>query len=43
MDKGSIIAKLREHEPELKAAGIEHLRLLARLRAVKLRRSPTSI
>ena len=27
MDKGFVIAKLREHEPELKAAGIVHLRL----------------
>lgn len=27
MDKSAIIAKLREYEPELKAAGIEHLRL----------------
>jgi uncharacterized protein len=27
MDKSSIIAKLREHESELKAAGIEHLTL----------------
>jgi hypothetical protein len=27
MDKTSIIATLREHEPELKAAGIEHLLL----------------
>jgi predicted nucleotidyltransferase len=25
MDKSSIVAKLREHEPELKAAGIRHL------------------
>jgi predicted nucleotidyltransferase len=25
MDKSTIIAKLREHEDELKAAGIEHL------------------
>ena len=25
MDKSTIIAKLREHESELKAAGIEHL------------------
>ena len=25
MDKSAIIAKLREHEGELKAAGIEHL------------------
>src|SRR5579872_5971790 len=25
MDKSTIIAKLREHEAELKAAGIEHL------------------
>jgi predicted nucleotidyltransferase len=25
MDKGTILAKLREHEDELKAAGIEHL------------------
>src|SRR5580700_7194358 len=25
MDKSSIIAKLREHESELKAAGIQHL------------------
>jgi predicted nucleotidyltransferase len=27
MDKSTIIAKLREYEPELKAAGIEHLLL----------------
>jgi predicted nucleotidyltransferase len=27
MDKGSVIDKLREHEPELRAAGIVHLRL----------------
>lgn len=27
MDKDSVITKLREHEPELKAAGIVHLRL----------------
>ena len=27
MDKSTIIAKLREHESELKAAGIEHLSL----------------
>jgi predicted nucleotidyltransferase len=27
MDKDFVIAKLREHEPELKAAGIVHLRL----------------
>ena len=27
MDKLTIVAKLRDHEPELKAAGIEHLRL----------------
>jgi predicted nucleotidyltransferase len=27
MDKSTIIAKLREHQGELKAAGIEHLRL----------------
>jgi predicted nucleotidyltransferase len=27
MDKSTIIAKLREHEDELKAAGIEHLLL----------------
>jgi len=27
MDKSTIIAKLREHEGELKAAGIEHLSL----------------
>src|SRR2546421_978599 len=25
MDKFTILAKLREHEPELKAAGVEHL------------------
>jgi len=25
MDKSSVIAKLREHESELKAAGVEHL------------------
>ena len=25
MDKSSIVAKLREHESELKAAGVEHL------------------
>jgi predicted nucleotidyltransferase len=25
MDKNQVIAKLREHEPELKAAGVEHL------------------
>ncbi|MEP6715326.1 MAG: nucleotidyltransferase domain-containing protein [Terriglobia bacterium] len=25
MDKSTIVDKLREHEPELKAAGIEHL------------------
>ena len=25
MDKDQVIAKLREHEPELKAAGVEHL------------------
>ena len=25
MDKSTIVAKLREHESELKAAGIEHL------------------
>jgi len=27
MDKGYVIETLRKHEPELKAAGIEHLRL----------------
>ena len=27
MDKSSIIAKLREHEEELRAAGVEHLSL----------------
>ncbi len=27
MDKGQIISKLREHEEELKAAGVLHLRL----------------
>jgi hypothetical protein len=27
MDRENVIAKLREHEPELKAAGIVHLRL----------------
>jgi uncharacterized protein len=27
MDRDYVIAKLREHEPELKAAGIVHLRL----------------
>jgi predicted nucleotidyltransferase len=27
MDKEHVITKLREHEPELKAAGIVHLRL----------------
>jgi predicted nucleotidyltransferase len=27
MDRDGVIAKLREHEPELKAAGIVHLRL----------------
>ena len=27
MDKEYVIAKLREHEPELKASGIVHLRL----------------
>jgi predicted nucleotidyltransferase len=27
MDKDYVITKLREHEPELKAAGIVHLRL----------------
>ncbi len=27
MDKVSVIEKLREHEPELRAAGIVHLRL----------------
>lgn len=27
MDRSTIIAKLREHEPELKAAGIDHLLL----------------
>ena len=27
MDKGSVIQTLREHEPELRAAGIVHLRL----------------
>ena len=27
MDRDRVIAKLREHEPELKAAGIVHLRL----------------
>ena len=25
MDKDKVIAKLREHQPELKAAGVEHL------------------
>ena len=25
MDKSTIVAKLREHESELKAAGVEHL------------------
>jgi hypothetical protein len=25
MDREQIVAKLREHEPELKAAGVEHL------------------
>ena len=36
MDRDSVITKLREHEPELKAAGIVHLRLhgsLARMAA----------
>lgn len=27
MDREQIVAKLREHEPELKAAGVEHLLL----------------
>ncbi len=27
MDKGSVIETLRQHEPELRAAGIVHLRL----------------
>jgi predicted nucleotidyltransferase len=27
MDRDAVITKLREHEPELKAAGIVHLRL----------------
>ena len=27
MDKSTIIANLREHEPELRAAGVEHLLL----------------
>jgi len=27
MDKGAIIATLRRHEPELRAAGVVHLRL----------------
>ena len=27
MDKSTIIARLREHEPELRAAGVEHLSL----------------
>ncbi len=27
MDRGSIIETLRQHEPELKAAGVVHLRL----------------
>ena len=27
MDKGSILEVLRTHEPELKAAGVVHLRL----------------
>jgi hypothetical protein len=27
MDQGSVIATLRQHEPELRAAGIVHLRL----------------
>jgi predicted nucleotidyltransferase len=27
MDKSTVVAKLREYEPELKAAGIEHLLL----------------
>ena len=27
MDKSTIVAKLREHESELKAAGVEHLLL----------------
>ena len=27
MDRDHVIAKLREHEPELKAAGVEHLAL----------------
>jgi uncharacterized protein len=27
MDKSAIVSKLREHEGELKAAGVEHLRL----------------
>ena len=27
MDKEQVVSKLREHEPELKAAGIVHLRL----------------
>lgn len=27
MDKSTILAKLREYEPELKAAGVEHLLL----------------
>jgi predicted nucleotidyltransferase len=27
MDKSTIIARLREHEPELRAAGIQHLLL----------------
>ena len=35
MDRDRVIAKLREHEPELRAAGIVHLRLHGSVDAAK--------
>jgi predicted nucleotidyltransferase len=35
MDKSTIIAKLREHEEELRAEGVEHLSLFGSYAAVR--------
>jgi hypothetical protein len=43
MDREYVIAKLREHEPELKAAGIVHLRCTVRSPAARPPRHPMRI
>ncbi|UIY30190.1 DUF881 domain-containing protein [Neorhizobium galegae] len=43
MDKDLVIAKLREHEDELRAAGAEHVSIFGSVARGKRLRNPTSI